>query len=85
MKPVADNTYVATAQMMRDADSRGVVFKKQYDYQAKVSNETTKATYAVAASIEALAASQGKPISLDTTGVASAINRLQGVNWAAAQ
>jgi hypothetical protein len=85
LKPVADNTYVATAQMMRDADTRGVVFKKQYDYQAKVSNETTKATYAVAASIEALAASQGKPISLDTTGVASAINRLQGVNWAAAQ
>ena len=85
LKPVADNTYNATAQMMKEADSRGIVFKKQYEYQAKVSNETTKATYAVAASIEALAAAQGKPISLDTTGVASAINRLQGVNWAAAQ
>ena len=85
LKPVADNTYTATAQMMRDADSRGVVFKKQYDYQAKVSNETTKATYAVVASIEQLASMQGKPISLDTSGVASAINRLQGVNWAAAQ
>lgn len=85
LKPIADNTYTATAQMMKEADSRGIVFKKQYDYQAKVSNETTKATYAVAASIEALAAAQGKPISLDTSGVASAINRLQGVNWAAAQ
>jgi hypothetical protein len=85
LKPVADNTYTATAQMMKDADTRGMVFKKQYDYQAKVSNETTKATYAVAAAVELLANAQGKPINLDTSGVASAINRLSGLSYAKAQ
>lgn len=71
---------------IKDNDNlRGIAHAKQFDYQAKVQNESVKATYAVVSSIEALAAAQGKPITLDTTGVASAINRLQGVNWAAAQ
>jgi hypothetical protein len=72
--------------MIKNNDNlRGIVHSKQFDYQAKVQNESVKATYAVVASIEALAAAQGKSITLDTTGVASSINRLQGVNYAVAQ
>jgi hypothetical protein len=72
--------------MIKNNDNlRGIVHGKQFDYQAKVQNESVKATYAVVASIEALAAAQGKSITLDTTGVASSINRLQGVNYAVAQ
>jgi hypothetical protein len=84
-KPAQTLTTAATEKGIANDDARGIIFKKQYDYQAKVSNETTKATYAVAASIEALAISQGKPISLDTTGVQSAINRLSGLSYAKAQ
>jgi hypothetical protein len=72
--------------MIKNNDNlRGIVHSKQFDYQAKVQNESVKATYAVVASIEALAAAQGKAITLDTTGVASSINRLQGVNYTIAQ
>jgi hypothetical protein len=72
--------------MIKDNDNlRGIAHAKQFDYQAKVQNESVKATYAVVASIEALATAQGKSITLDTTGVASSINRLQGVNYTIAQ
>lgn len=63
-------------------DKRGQIFKAQNDYLAKTQNETAKAVYANVAATEALASAMGKPITLDTTGVASAINRLQNVSWA---
>jgi hypothetical protein len=72
--------------MMKDNDNlRGIAHSQKFDYQAKVQNESVKATYAVVASIEALALAQGKAITLDTSGVASSINRLQGVNYTIAQ
>jgi hypothetical protein len=72
--------------MIKDNDNlRGIAHSQKFDYQAKVQNESVKATYAVVASIEALALAQGKAITLDTSGVASSINRLQGVNYTIAQ
>jgi hypothetical protein len=77
-------TSVATEKIATNDDLRGQVFKKQYDYQAKISNENTKATYAVLSGIEQLAAAQGKPITIDATGVRSTINRLDVVSYAKA-
>ena len=51
---------------------------------SKISNENTKATYAVLSGLEQLAAAQGKPITIDATGVRSTINRLDGVSYAKA-
>ena len=77
-------TSIATEKGVANDDARGIVFKKQYDYQAKISNENTKATYAVLSGIEQLAAAQGKPITIDATGVRSTINRLDGISYAKA-
>jgi hypothetical protein len=77
-------TSIATEKGIANDDARGIVFKKQYDYQAKISNENTKATYAVLSGIEQLAAAQGKPITIDATGVSSTINKLNGLAYAKA-
>jgi hypothetical protein len=77
-------TTLATEKIASNDDVRGIIFKKQYDYQAKISNENTKATYAVLSGIEQLAAAQGKPITIDGTGVASTINKLSGLSYAKA-
>ena len=82
--PAQTLTTVATEKGIANDDARGIVFKKQYDYQAKVSNETTKATYAVVSAVEQLSAAQGKPITIDAGGVRSTINKLDGISYAKA-
>jgi hypothetical protein len=82
--PAQTLTTAATEKAITNDDTRGIIFKKQYDYQAKVSNENTKATYAVLSGIQQLAAAQGKPITIDATGVASTINKLSGLSYAKA-
>lgn len=81
-QPAQALTTAATEKIATNDDTRGIIFKKQYDYQAKISNENTKATYAVLNGIEQLAAAQGKPITIDATGVRSTINKLDGIAYA---
>jgi hypothetical protein len=76
LKPVMDNTYVASNKMLDNDDKRGQIFKKQYDYQAAVSNENVTATYAVMAAVEQLANAQGKPVSVSANDISSTIGRL---------
>jgi hypothetical protein len=73
---VMDNTYVASNKMLNNDDKRGQIFKKQYDYQAAVSNENVTATYAVMAAVEQLANAQGKPVSVSANDISSTIGRL---------
>lgn len=80
--PAQTLTTTATEKAISNDDARGIIFKKQYDYQAKISNETTKAAYANVAATEALATAMGKPISIDATGVRSTINKLDSLAYA---
>lgn len=80
-QPAQAATTVATEKIATNDNTRGIVFMKQYEYQAKISNEAVKASYAVLSGIEQLAAQSGKPIQIDATGIASTINRTQGVNY----
>jgi len=84
LKPVMDNTYVASNQMLKNEDARGQIFKKQYDYQAKIANEQVKATYALISVQEQIAASQGKPIQVDGKGIRSVINRTSNTAYTVA-
>jgi hypothetical protein len=59
-----------------------MIFKKQYDYQAKVSNEGVKATYAVIAAVEQLAAAQGKPVAVSANDISTTIGRLEFKKYA---
>lgn len=70
-----------TSFMKDDANKFQIDNVKWLDYQSKVSNENVKANYAVVSAIEAFATAQGKPINIDATGIASTINRAQGVNY----
>lgn len=80
--PAQTLTTAATEKGIINDNARGIVFKKQYDYQAKVSNENTKATYAVVSAVEQLSAAQGKPITIDASGVRSTINKLDSIAYA---
>ena len=82
LKPVMDNTYVASNQMLKNDDARGQIFKKQYDYQAAISNENVKATYAVIAAVEQLATAQGKPIAVSANDISTTIGRLEFKRYA---
>ena len=81
-EPAQAATTAATEKIATNDDTRGIIFKKQYDYQAKISNENTKASYAILTGIEQLAAAQGKPITIDATGVRSTINKLDAYAYA---
>jgi len=81
-QPAQAATTAATEKIATNDDTRGIIFKKQYDYQAKISNENTKASYAILTGIEQLAAAQGKPITIDATGVRSTINKLDAIAYA---
>jgi len=70
-----------TSFMKDDANKFQLDNVKWYDYQAKVNNEGVKAMYTVAAAIQAQSAANGKPITIDATGIASTINRAQQVNY----
>jgi hypothetical protein len=82
LKPALDTTSLASNQMLKNDDTRGMIFKKQYDYQAKVSNEGVKATYAVIAAVEQLAAAQGKPVAVSANDISTTIGRLEFKKYA---
>jgi hypothetical protein len=77
LKPTLDNTYIASSNILKNDNTRGIIFKKQYDYQAKVSNEGVKATYALLSAVEQLATAQGKPVAVSANDISSTIGRLE--------
>lgn len=82
LKPTLDSTYMASNDMLKNDNTRGIIFKKQYDYQAKVTNEGVKATYAVIAAVEQLAAAQGKPVAVSANDISTTIGRLEFKKYA---
>jgi hypothetical protein len=71
-----DDVKALSAQSVKNDDIRGIVFKKQYDYQARLTNEGVKAAYVQAEATRQLASAiTQQEVSIDATGVKRLMNQ----------